>query len=244
MEEAAKKKASLEMIDTLTVQLEALEREVKKGMMKEIRLEDERQQKEAKWEKERLEVKKKEEAWEREREELKESLRKKEKELTTEKFLWGARFDEGSFDSWTRKKIACVLYNSACAATTSEGDNSGDEEGGQMSGREKALQRVASCMGTFPDVVGSWVTQPLVSSGPSGVFSKESEPMVTANGGSFLVGAPRPVPATCGSGPQVHATAATGGWVNTAMEELEWGEEFLSDEGSGDQCALESDYLC
>ena len=232
MEEAAKKKANQEMIGNLTEQLEDLESEVKSGVLKEKRMEEELQQKKAKWAKERLEAKKKEEEWEQEREELKESLRQKEKELGLERFLWGAKFDEASFDSWTRKKIACLLYNSACAAT--EKDLPSGEEETELGGRDKALQRVATCMGTFPDVVESWVTQPLVSSGPSGVFSKESEPFalsgLVVGGARSSHGEPR----------------STSGWANTtgSAEELEWGEEFLSDEGSGDQCGLESDYLC
>ena len=226
MEESAQKKENQQLISTLTERLAALEREAKAGLLREIRLEDIRKQQAEKQERERLEAERREKEWEMERAKLKEALDQKERELKMERYLWGSRFDEGSFDLWTRKKIACVLYNSSVAASLERGDSlerEGEDASEEAEGREKAVQRVANCMGTFPEVIGTWVTQPL-SSGPSGqLITKGVQPVAVSNN---IV--------------QQH------GWENPALEELEWGEEFLSDEGTElamDQPPLEGGYL-
>ena len=185
LEEANKKKENEELIGNLGVQMERFEHERQSREMREEKLVKESEQIEVKWGEERLEMKRKEEEREKEREKLKEALRQKENNLRMEKNLWEVKFEEGLFDSLTRKKIACLLYNSSLAASRErlslekeekeeekeeKEKEEEEEEEEEEEGREKIFQRVAGCMETSPGDIQTWVSQP---AGPSGVCSKE-----------------------------------------------------------------------
>ena len=121
MEEMAKKKETEQLIDDLKMEVGRLQEEA-------------------------MEFRQKEEQWRLERETLLALVAHKEREVNAERFLWGSKFVDESFDIGTKKKIALSLYKGAMVNVEErEWDKS------------QVVDRIAKCLETSPSIVGEWV---------------------------------------------------------------------------------------